>query len=106
MDRAASFDSTTAPVSHEAEIERALFALIADHADEPAPFILYLADRIASHEIVTRLRLVPVPVTFREPIARGWLGPETSRRHRRGRQRDRHFLQQTVCLIQWRSRYR
>jgi hypothetical protein len=33
--------------------------LISTHANEPAPFILYLADRIASHEIVTRMRLVP-----------------------------------------------
>jgi hypothetical protein len=38
----------------EAEIERALFALIQAHANEPTPFILYLADRI-----VTRMRLVP-----------------------------------------------
>ena len=55
--RATNHDSTSVPI--EAEIERALFALIQAHAHEPAPFILYLADRIASHEIVTRMRLVP-----------------------------------------------
>jgi hypothetical protein len=57
--RANDDDSTSVPI--EAEIERALFALILAHANEPAPFILYLADRIASHEIVTRMRLVPAP---------------------------------------------
>jgi hypothetical protein len=51
----------TTTAGHEAEIERALFALISAHANEPAPFILDLADRIAWHEIVTRLRLVPRP---------------------------------------------
>ena len=59
MDRADSIYTRSAPVSHEAEIEQALFALISAHANETAPFILYLADRIASHEIVTRMRLVP-----------------------------------------------
>jgi hypothetical protein len=53
----------TTTVGQEAEIERALFALISAHANNaPAPFILYLADRIASHEIVTRMRLVPRPM--------------------------------------------
>jgi hypothetical protein len=44
----------TTTVGPEAEVERQLFKLIQTHADEPAPF-----NRIASHEIVTRLRLVP-----------------------------------------------
>jgi hypothetical protein len=57
MDQVVLHTTTAGP---EAEIERALFALIQAHAHEPAPFILYLADRIASHEIVTRMRLVPV----------------------------------------------
>ena len=56
MDQVVLHTTTAGP---EAEIERALFALISAHANEPAPFILYLADRIASHEIVTRMRLVP-----------------------------------------------
>jgi hypothetical protein len=56
MDQVALHTTTTGPA---AEIERRLFALISADADEPAPFILYLADRIASHEIVTRMRLVP-----------------------------------------------
>ena len=38
--RAASFDTTTAPVSHEAEIERALFELIQAYTDEPTPLSL------------------------------------------------------------------
>ena len=38
----------TTTVGQEAEIERALFALISAHANEPAPFILYLADRIGA----------------------------------------------------------
>ena len=45
----------------EAEIERALFELIQAYADEPTPLIIWLAHRIASHEIVTRLPLVPRP---------------------------------------------
>ena len=40
-------------------IERQLFALIENHMAEPAPAVLWLTDRIASHAIVTRLRLVP-----------------------------------------------
>ena len=56
MDQVVLHTTTAGP---EAEIERQLFALISAHANEPAPFILYLADRIASHEIVTRMRLVP-----------------------------------------------
>jgi hypothetical protein len=51
MDRVT--DDTTA--GHEADIERALWARI---ADEPT-LVLWLADRIASHAIVTRLRLRP-----------------------------------------------
>jgi hypothetical protein len=61
MDQVVLHTTTTGP---EAEIERQLFGLISAHANEPAPFILYLADRIASHEVVTRMRLVPAPVTF------------------------------------------
>jgi hypothetical protein len=41
------------------EIERRLLALIETHMAEPAPAVLWLTDRIASHAIVTRLRLVP-----------------------------------------------
>jgi hypothetical protein len=40
-------------------IEREMFALITAHVDKPGPFIMWLADRLASHEIVVRLRLVP-----------------------------------------------
>jgi hypothetical protein len=47
------------PSGLEAEIERQVFRLIEEYAEEPAPFVLWLSDRIASHEIVTRLRLVP-----------------------------------------------
>jgi hypothetical protein len=54
MDRDASFYT-----NRDDAIEKDLFALIQAHADKPAPFILWLADRLASHEIVTRLRLVP-----------------------------------------------
>jgi hypothetical protein len=43
----------------DAEIEQQVFALIEDHMAEPAPAVLWLTDRIASHAIVTRLRLVP-----------------------------------------------
>ena len=40
-------------------IARALFALIASHADEPGLLIVSLADRVVSHQIPARLRLVP-----------------------------------------------
>jgi hypothetical protein len=35
-----------------------LFLLIEQHIDHPEPFIMFLADRLASHEICKRLRLV------------------------------------------------
>jgi hypothetical protein len=54
MTRADSFYS-----NRDDAIERDLFALIEAHVEQPAPFILWLADRLASHEICTRLRLVP-----------------------------------------------
>jgi hypothetical protein len=50
-------------------IEREIFALISAHVDKPGPFILWLADRLASHEIVIRLRLVPAR-SFAESCAR------------------------------------
>jgi hypothetical protein len=40
-------------------IERSLFELIEAHAEEPGPYVVWLADRLASHEICKRLRLVP-----------------------------------------------
>jgi hypothetical protein len=55
MDRADSTYTTPAPVSHEAAIERALFARV---ADEPT-FVWHLATLIASHKLVVRLQLLP-----------------------------------------------
>ena len=49
----------TSKISHDDAIERALFALIASHADEPGLLIVSLADRVVSHQILARLRLVP-----------------------------------------------
>jgi hypothetical protein len=47
--------TVTFPASRNDPIERALFARI---ANEPA-FVLWLSDRVAAFEIVTRLRLMP-----------------------------------------------
>ena len=58
MDQVALHTTTSGA---EAEIERALFELIQAYAGEPTPLVIWLADRIASHEIVTRLPLVPRP---------------------------------------------
>jgi hypothetical protein len=66
--RADRVHSTPPPdTSHDDTIERQLFELIMAHAIEPAPFVLWLADRITSHELVVRLRLVPPRAgTFRD----------------------------------------
>jgi hypothetical protein len=62
--RADRVHSTPPPTtSHDDTLERQLFELIMAHAIEPAPFVLWLADRIASHKLVVRLRLIPTRPT-------------------------------------------
>jgi hypothetical protein len=69
--RADRVHSTPPPAtSHDDTLERQLFELIMAHAVEPAPFVLWLADRITSHELVVRLRLVsPRAGTFSSSCA-------------------------------------
>ena len=52
-------DDSRPKIHPDDEIERQLFALITDHMAEPGPAVLWLSDQIASHAIVTRLRIVP-----------------------------------------------
>jgi hypothetical protein len=43
----------------DAEIERRLFEAIDTHFAHPSPVIEWLTDRMASHDIVRRLQLLP-----------------------------------------------
>lgn len=52
------------------DIELLLLELIEAYVPEPEPVILWLTDRIASHDIVARLQTLPARA-LNEPLTRG-----------------------------------